>query len=205
MAQASDRALTRVLARQVPGGSRVKGRAYHLDGAVKKITGTPWTVDAIVRGARPYVVDIHRDPRGAFTASCDCPYFHDRFVICKHIWAALLEPSRCGYLAGNVYLLRDTAVLTPVDRGEASDPEYATPAEIARRAGWDRARRPRPWEQFLAEFARNLAQAEAAPVLPRFADAQIVYVIVRAATIAGGTLRLDLQTGLGENSGGVGT
>ena len=114
----------------MPGGSRVKGRAYHLDGAVKKITGTPWTADAIVRGARPYVVDIHRDPSGAFTASCDCPYFHDRFVICKHIWAALLEAERRGYLAGDGGL-PDTAVLTPGDRGEASDPEYATPAEIA--------------------------------------------------------------------------
>ncbi|HEX9366696.1 MAG TPA: DEAD/DEAH box helicase, partial [Vicinamibacterales bacterium] len=44
------------------------------------------------------------------------------------------------------------------------------------------------------EFARNLAEAEAAPAAPRFADAQIVYVIDRAATIAGDTLALDLQS-----------
>jgi superfamily II DNA or RNA helicase len=195
-----DQSLTRVLARQVPGGSRVKGRAYHLDGAVKKIAGTPWTADAIVRGARPYVVDIHRDPSGTFTASCDCPYFDDRFVICKHIWAALLEAERRGHLAGNGDL-PDTAVLTPVDRGDASDPEYATPAEIARRAAWDKAKRLRPWEHFLAEFARNLAAAEAAPAVPRFADAQVVYVIDRAATIAGDTLALDLQSRQRKKSG----
>src|SRR5258708_31063237 len=82
---ASAKPLTRVLARQVPGGSRVKGRAYHLDGAVRKLTGTRWTAEAIVRGARAYTVDIHRDRPGALTASCDCPYFHDRFVSCKHI------------------------------------------------------------------------------------------------------------------------
>jgi len=93
--------LTRVLARHVPGGSRVKGRAYHLDGAVKKVSGTPWAVDAIVKGTRAYAVEIHRDARGALTASCDCPYFHDRFVICKHIWAALLEAERRGYLLGD--------------------------------------------------------------------------------------------------------
>lgn len=184
--------LTRELARQVPGGSRVKGRAYHLDGAVKKITGTPWDVDAIVRGQRAYAVDIHRDRRGALTASCDCPYFIDRFVICKHIWAALLESERRGLLLGDGDL-PDTATLKPVDRDAGSDPEYATPAEAARRAGRATARRPRPWEQFLETFSRNL-EAEAQPPVPRFVDTQIVYVIDRAATIAGATLALDLQS-----------
>ena len=42
--------LTRVLARDVPGGSRTKGRLYHLDGAVTRIEGTPWRADAVVRG-----------------------------------------------------------------------------------------------------------------------------------------------------------
>ena len=42
MPSSGAKSLTRVLARQVPGGSRVKGRAYHLDGAVKKVAGTPW-------------------------------------------------------------------------------------------------------------------------------------------------------------------
>jgi superfamily II DNA or RNA helicase len=181
--------LTRILARHVPGGSRVKGRAYHLDGAVKKVAGTPWAVDAIVKGTRSYAVDIHRDPRGSLTASCDCPYFHDRFVICKHIWAALLEAERRGLLLGDGDL-PENATIAPVDPGDASDPEYATPAEIARK----KARGPRPWEKFLEEFSRNLAEAEAAPAAPRFADSQIVYVIDRAATIAGDALALDLQS-----------
>ena len=178
-----------MLARHVPGGSRVKGRAYHLEGAVTKMAGTPWTVDARVRGARLYSVHIDRDQRGAFTASCDCPYFQDRFVICKHIWASLLEAERRGDLLGNAPL-PDTATIEPVDSADASDPEYATPAEAARRSVRETTRRPRPWEQFLEEFSRNLAEAPA----PRFADAQIVYVIDRAATIAGDTLALDLQS-----------
>jgi superfamily II DNA or RNA helicase len=178
-----------VLARQVPGGSRVKGRAYHLDGAVKKVAGTPWAVDAIVKGTRSYAVEIHRDERGAMTASCDCPYFHDRFVICKHIWAALLEAERRGHLLG-AGDLPDDATFSPVDREGVSDSEYATPAETARK----KSRGARPWEKFLEEFSRNLAEAESAPAPPRFADAQIVYVIDRAATIAGDTLALDLQS-----------
>jgi superfamily II DNA or RNA helicase len=182
-----------VLARHVPGGSRVKGRAYHLEGAVKKLTGTPWAIEGIVTGERPYAVEVHRDERGAFTASCDCPYFHDRFVICKHIWAALLEAERRGHLLG-AGELPETATLTAVDRAGASDPEYSTPAEVTRRAGRVKARRPRPWEQFLEEFSRNLTEAESRPAAPRFADAQIVYVIDRAATIAGDTLALDLQS-----------
>ncbi|HVD91630.1 MAG TPA: DEAD/DEAH box helicase [Vicinamibacterales bacterium] len=196
MSSSGDKPLTRILARRVPGGSRVKGRAYHLDGAVIRIDGTPWAVHAIVRGSRPYVVDIQRDAADAFSASCDCPYFHDRFVICKHIWAALLEAERREYLLGDGDLSED-ATIDPVDRGGVSDPAFETPAEAARRvarATTRRAGRPRPWEKFLQDFSRNLAQAERAPTLPRFADSQIVYVIDRAATIAGETLALDLQS-----------
>jgi superfamily II DNA or RNA helicase len=179
-----------VLARHVPGGSRVKGRAYHLEGAVKKVDGTPWAVSAIVKGSRSYVVEIQRDERGAMTASCDCPYFHDRFVICKHIWAALLEGERRGYLLGEGDLPAD-ATFTPIDRDGVSDPEYATAAETGRK---QKTRGERPWEKFLEEFSRNLTEAESAPAPPRFADSQVVYVIDRAATIAGDTLALDLQS-----------
>ena len=196
MSSSGDKPLTRILAPRVPGGSRVKGRAYHLDGAVSRLEGTAWAVDAIVRGSRPYIVAIQRDGRGAFTASCDCPYFDDRFVICKHIWAALLEGERRGYLLGDGDLPED-ATIDPIDRGDGSDPEYGTAAETARRvtrAKTTPARGPRPWEKFLEDFSRNLEQAETAPALPRFADSQIVYVIDRAATIAGEALALDLQS-----------
>ena len=200
MSSSGDKPLTRILARRVPGGSRVKGRAYHLDGAVIRIDGTPWAVHAIVRGSRPYVVDIQRDAADAFSASCDCPYFHDRFVICKHIWAALLEAERRGYLLGDGDL-PETATISPLDRADASDPEYATATEVARK----KARGPRPWEKFLEEFSRNLAEAETAPAAPRFADAQIVYVIDRAATIAGDTLALDLQSRQRKKNGLIAT
>jgi superfamily II DNA or RNA helicase len=196
LSSSGDKPLTRVLARSVPGGSRVKGRAYHLDGAVSRIEGTPWAAHALVRGSRPYVVDIHRDGERDFTASCDCPYFHDRFVICKHVWAALLEAELRGYLLGDGDL-PDEATIEPVDRAGDTDPEYETPAEVARRvtrATRHAASRPRPWEKFLQDFSRNLEQAESGPALPRFADSQIVYIIDRAATIAGETLALDLQS-----------
>ena len=193
MSSSAAKPLTRVLARQVPGGSRVKGRAYHLDGAVKKVAGTPWAIEAIVKGTRSYAVEIHRDERGAMTAWCDCPYFHDRFVICKHIWAALLEAERRGQLLGDGDLPED-AIFTPIDPDGVSDPEYATPVETARRAGREKPRGARPWEKFRDEFSRNLTEAESAPAPPRFADAQIVYVIDRAGTIAGDTLALDLQS-----------
>ena len=185
--------LTRVLARHVPGGSRVKGRAYHLDGAVKTITGSAWEVAASVKGERLYTVSIARGGAGAFTASCDCPYFQDRFVICKHIWAALLEAERRQHLLGDGEL-PETATIQPIDPDGVSDPEFATPAETKRKASRENARRPRPWEKFLEEFSRNLTEAEVRPAPPRFADAQIVYVIDRAATIAGDTLALDLQS-----------
>ena len=80
--------LTQALAPSVPGGSRVKGRAYFLDRAVTRIEGDAWSVEATVRGSRDYHVTIRREGP-VFTGRCECPYFDDRFVVCKHIWAAL--------------------------------------------------------------------------------------------------------------------
>src|ERR1043166_2923825 len=118
--------LTRVLARDVAGGSRTKGRLYHLDGAVTKLEGPAWSLQATVRGSRDYRVRIDR--RGdAFFASCECPYFFDRVSICKHIWAALLEAERRHLLLGSGTVGPD-ASLAPVDPDADIDPEFARPA-----------------------------------------------------------------------------
>src|SRR4051812_2845476 len=92
--------LTRVLARDVPGGSRTKGRLYHLDGAVTRFSGSAWQAAATVRGSHQYRVAIERRAE-QFTASCECAYFTDRGVICKHIWATLLEAERRAALMGS--------------------------------------------------------------------------------------------------------
>ena len=183
--------LTRILAPDVPGGSRAKGRAYYLEGAVTRIEGSAWTVDAIVRGTRDYFVAIRR-AGDAFSASCDCPYFEDRFAICKHIWAVLLAAEQRHLLLGDGPL-SDAATIDPLDADAYVDPEFRTRTARDRRVS-RQDRHERPWEQFLGEFARGLTQSDAAHRVSRFAGAQLVYVIDRAATLNGQGLALDLQS-----------
>jgi superfamily II DNA or RNA helicase len=183
-------ALTRVLARDVPGGSRVKGREYFLKGAVTRIDGTAWSVDALVRGSQTYAVTIRR--KGLrFSAACTCPYFHDRFDICKHIWAVLIAAEHQRLLAGDGDV-PDRATLDPFDVDAESDPEFAKEVPLKRKDR-DSPPSPRPWETFLGEFDRSLAEASAAQPPPRFAGSQFVYVIDRAATLSGQGLALDLH------------
>ena len=202
-APASGPSLTRMLARQVPPATRAKGAEYHADRAVTDLTGSAVEARAIVRGTHPYHVHIRRKGN-TFGASCECPYFVDRGVICKHIWATLIEAEAHGLLAGHVGApaagvarLR-TAVADPDPiRLEAetaeSDPEFDTPRESARRAEKERKGSPRQWEQFLKEFSAKLARDEAEARAPRFTDAQLVYVIDRGASMAGQSLALDLM------------
>jgi superfamily II DNA or RNA helicase len=183
--------LTQVLAATVPGGSRVKGRAYFLDRAVTHIEGNAWLAEATVRGSQDYRVTIRRDGR-VFSASCECPYFDDRFVVCKHIWAAMLEAERRQLLVGEGDVPRD-AVLEASDPPDASDPEFRRrPVRAGADAG-TRKSHP-PWERFLDEFSRSLTEADAARPPARFAAAQIVYVIDRAATLNGAGLALEVQS-----------
>jgi superfamily II DNA or RNA helicase len=182
--------LTQILAPTVPGGSRVKGRAYFLDRAVTRIEGDAWSVQATVRGSRDYQVTIRREGR-VFSGSCECPYFDDRFVICKHIWAAMLEAERRELLLGDGNVPRD-AVMEAFDSGDSSDPEFRRRPFPPPDAD---ARRSHPaWERFLDEFSRRLTEADATRPPARFAAAQIVYVIDRAATLNGTGLALEVQS-----------
>ncbi|HEY7055341.1 MAG TPA: SNF2-related protein, partial [Vicinamibacterales bacterium] len=188
MASSPGAALTRVLAAGVPGGSRVKGRDYYLQGAVSRIEGGPWTVDAVVRGARNYAVAIRRDG-DRFSAFCDCPYFSDRLAICKHIWAVLLAAEQRQLLLG-ADGVPAAATLRPADPDGDSDPEFRSRPADAGPGDDDRAR---AWEQFLDDFSRRLIESDAARRPARYAHAQLAYVIDRAATLHGQGLALDLH------------
>jgi superfamily II DNA or RNA helicase len=183
--------VTQVLAPTVPGGSRVKGRAYFLDRAVVYIAGGEWSVEATVRGSRDYHVTIRREGN-VFSGSCECPYFEDRFVVCKHIWAAMLEAERRQLLAGDGDLPRD-AVLQAFDGDDDSDPEFRRRPVRSRPDAQSQRSHP-AWERFLDEFSQSLTEADAARPPARFAAAQIVYVIDRAATLNGAGLALEVQS-----------
>src|SRR5580765_7151309 len=174
-----DGRLTRTLAREVPPATRAKGTDYYLDGAVVDISGGPSSVEATVRGTLPYRVKVERTGK-TFSVGCDCPYFLDRGTVCKHIWAVLLEAEKRGLLDG--------------DAGISSDPEFETRRETARRVAAQEKAAPRQWEKFLHDFSEKLAREEALARAPKFAGAQIVYVIDRGASTAGQSLALDLMS-----------
>ena len=170
--------LARAVARQVPPAVRAKGTDYFLRGAVVHAEGSPVSVDAIVRGTRPYRVKLRRD-KSKIVASCECKYFVDRIGVCKHIWAILLHAEQHGYLraaAEDVTALR----LTP-DRSAAG----ATSTSDAHSP---------EWERFFHEVSQKLARDEADARPPRFHDAEIIYAIDRAASLAGQAVALDLMS-----------
>jgi len=73
---------------------RQRGASYARGGAVilEKRRRVDEPVVATVLGSSMYSVVLRYDDRVLF-ASCSCPYFVDRFEICKHIWATLLTCS----------------------------------------------------------------------------------------------------------------
>jgi hypothetical protein len=77
-----------------------RGQAYFASGAVRKLSGDAWSVEARVQGSRLYEVDIFRF-EDSFESSCTCPYYEGSADICKHIWATLLAAEKTGYLKGD--------------------------------------------------------------------------------------------------------
>ena len=143
-----DGRLTRTLAREVPPSTRAKGTDYYLDGAVVDITGGPSSVEATVRGTLPYRVKVERTGK-TFGVECNCPYFLDRGTVCKHIWAALLEAERRGYLLGTA---------PARDRRSASRVRDARETRASARRATEKARRRARGRSSCDEFSRNLAR-----------------------------------------------
>ncbi len=158
--------LARYLSASVPSSVRAKGLRYHRTGAVVAISGGEWAAHAVVRGGRNYRVEVARDREG-FRASCDCPYFTDRAMVCKHIWAAVLEADERGLLSGNGTLTA-AAFLEP---------------EIARTSSRKRPNVPMPlqkaqppaWQRFLSDLNQRLEATERIVASRRFTEGEILY------------------------------
>ena len=89
--------LARALAADVPPATRAKGASYFHSGAVASLVTFKDGIAGTVRGTRDYHVEVSREQEG-FIGSCECPYFLDRFAVCKHIWAVVLAADDRGLL-----------------------------------------------------------------------------------------------------------
>jgi superfamily II DNA or RNA helicase len=84
----------------VDARTRSRGQSYFSAGAVRKLSGDEWSVEARVQGSQLYDVDIFR-LENSFESSCSCPYYDGTSDICKHIWATILAAEKTGYLKGD--------------------------------------------------------------------------------------------------------
>ena len=164
--------LASALAPDVPEHIRAKGSAYFAHGAIVSIGGTQERISAIVEGSRDYNVEITREKDG-FIGACDCPFFQDRFHVCKHIWAAVLAADSRGLLVP----VAPHAWIEPVDTPGEREPADETAASAPAPA------RP-PWERLLDDISHQLDASEARRPSARHARTQFLYVIDAESTLA---------------------
>jgi superfamily II DNA or RNA helicase len=212
-------ALTTLLATQVAKDTRDQGRQLFERGAVTRLDGDRWWMEAVVKDADRNNVELRRDRR-SLLCWCTCDAFHNGEVPCPHVWAAVLAAERRGYLNGSgkkdpQYLVLDEEMLEdePDDaheRLEDDDPygEEAyrdsgrtsfgvfpsTPGSSSRRARQppDAAPRGPTWKQSLASLhEQSQRQATASPYFWP-AGRELVYVVDVASTLLGGGLAVEV-------------
>jgi superfamily II DNA or RNA helicase len=170
--------LAEALQQDFSSGARAKGQQYYQTGAVSSIAGTNDEITASVWGTRAYHVKIEREQNG-YIGSCECPYFLDRFEVCKHIWAVILAADSHG-------------LLQPADSESWIEPvgEDWVPAPPGPRAVPNRRREP--WEDALGGVLRQLDAGDARSPFARAASMQLLYLIERDATPTGDGVALQL-------------
>lgn len=109
--------LSDLLTRDFPAAARLRGDHYANIGRVRIVRATTDEVDAIATGSDEYRVRLTRsgDAHITITAACDCPYFADKFVPCKHMWAVLRVADRKGLLKGPADARAISATLELID------------------------------------------------------------------------------------------
>ena len=177
--------LARALAPDVPEQTRAKGSTYFRNGAVVSILGFDDKVTAIVYGSRQYHVEIAREQEG-YIGSCECPYFQDRFHVCKHIWAVVLAADSRWMLPP----LTANTWIEPVDTpGDRDQPHAAAPEPRLRIVGGSRRE---SWERQLDEVSQQLDASDARRPIARYANTQFLYAADRERTIAGSGIAIDV-------------
>jgi len=77
--------------------SQQRGKDYFVRGAVKRLEGDAFSIEAVVQGAMKYDVKIYIVDE-FLDYACSCPYYERDLDPCKHIWAAALAAEQRGYL-----------------------------------------------------------------------------------------------------------
>src|SRR5690606_23190974 len=115
--------LRNIVATDTPESLQRRGADYWARGAVRlSVCGTD-EVTAVVRGTRPYTLRLSITG-GQLSDHCDCPHAA-RGVMCKHVWAFVLEvehAARCREFVAKV-----AALPNRVARASATIPQAVSP------------------------------------------------------------------------------
>ncbi len=77
---------------------RKRGQDYYRQRRVGIESGSDTEVAASVRGSQAYYVELNWNS-DRLSVSCECPYFLDNGLPCKHLWATMLAAEAQGYLS----------------------------------------------------------------------------------------------------------
>src|SRR5262249_28088117 len=200
--------LSDVFAQQVSKNCRDRGYEYFAAGAVRDLAVKDGAIVATVVGNQGYDVTLQQKG-SAVRASCTCPFFEDRFEICKHIWATILAAESRGLpliapgpAPSHVALepdepsyddvLLDDEFVRSFTAGSWTGRARAATSQPLRQAQ-PRPGPPPPWRQLLDA----VAVPETAPPVGRrgqLTAGQLLYVIDGEATAAAGVLVIEVMS-----------
>ena len=185
--------------------TRNRGAGYYASGSVRIVNGSEAEVEARVRGAREYYVDLVCED-DSLNLSCDCPYF-DSTGPCKHLWATILAAEAKGLLSAASNLDRGSVVYDYSDYEEVEERE---PSGDDTALSSDRSYKPagpvpvpklqpKPagWREHLKEVADTVPVTR--EIWP--ADREFVYVVDVQASVTRGLI-VKLMTREPKKSGG---
>jgi superfamily II DNA or RNA helicase len=173
-----------------PSVVRQRGQQYAFGGSVRFDQHEDDHVHGEVRGERQYEFCIQVDER-ALVAWCKCPYFESNGP-CKHLWAALVQAGRQGYLADAGRAVK--LIEGDPDDGFDDDEEDLPPFELS-------PPEPPPiptlrgpsWRTQIGDVrSMSLQTGRASRAWP--AKRQILYTVDVQASTASGAVTIALQT-----------
>jgi superfamily II DNA or RNA helicase len=171
-----------------------KGNTYFRQGAVRKLSRRGDTITARVRGTEDYGCVIELEDGVPVDGECTCPFFWDRGLPCKHLWAVLkAAEEEWGDIASDETSPADSS--NPPARHRAGP--RMSPAELLRQAmdagiigfigpggskqGSKKAKQPpKPpaWERQLAKIAESDRPSTWGPPQPaKLRDGQVLFLI----------------------------
>jgi superfamily II DNA or RNA helicase len=186
------------LAPQFTRSVRHRGEEYYRRDQVRIERTSETDLHARVRGSQTYDVEL-KFKDGILSVRCDCPYFVDNGVPCKHLWATILAAEAQGGLSAAVSAphleLSDDSEL-PFDDADLKTLKARWRDSVARSripvATRQRVPRQRSWQQQFSEIVSPGSLATQESMWP--AKREVLYIVDIATCLSGGGLCLTLES-----------